>query len=171
MDERRIGEILVAEGVLTEAAVDRALRLQHDFGAHIKLGTLLLNRDPLAEEALLQALARHYRVEAASWSALSAAPIEVARLIPPAMAIRFGAFPYAATDTSVHIAFVDPSNLAAQDELSAVASRLVIPAVALEIRLLHAHQKFYGRNIPVEYRSIVERIEQHAAKTRLPGSH
>ena len=169
MDGRRIGEILVAEGVLTEAAVNRALRLQHDFGAHIRLGTLLLNRDPLAEEALLQALARHYRVEAASWSALSGAPIEVTRLIPSAMAIRFGAFPYAATNTSIHIAFVDPSNLAARDELSALTNRLVIATVALEIRLFHAHQKFYGRQIPAEYRSIVERIEQHAARTKQPG--
>lgn len=167
MAARRIGEILVAEGLLTETAVNRALSLQRGFGAHIKLGTILLNRDPFAEDGLLQALARHYRVEAASWSALSAAPSEVTRLIPPAMAIRLGAFPYAATTTSVHIAFVDPSNLGAQ-ELSAVANRLVIPAVALEIRLLQAHQKFYDRHIPVEYRSIVERIEQHAMKTKLP---
>jgi hypothetical protein len=164
----RIGEILIAEGVLTEAAVNRALGYQRVSGEHVKLGTILLNWDLLAEEGLLQALARFHRVEPASWSVLSGAPVQATRLIPPAMAIRLGALPFAETRTAVHVAFVDPSNLAAVDEISAVTNRRVIPAVALEIRLLQAHQKFYGRHIPLEYRSIVQKLERRTTRTKLP---
>jgi len=167
---RRIGEILVAEGVLTDAAVDRALGFQRVTGECIKLGTILLNWDLLAEDALLRALAHHHHVAAAPWSALSAAPIEVTRVIPAATAIRLGAFPYAATRTSVHVAFLDPSNLGSQDEIAAVADRRVIPAIALEIRLLQAHQKFYGRHIPIEYRSIAQKLQRRTAKEKLPGA-
>jgi hypothetical protein len=164
----RIGEILIAEGVLTEAAVNRALGYQRVSGERVKLGTILLNWDLLAEEGLLQALARFHRVEPAPWSVLSAAPIQVTRLIPPAMAIRLGAFPFAETKTAIHVAFVEPSNLAAADEVSAVTNKRVVPAVALEIRLLQAHQKFYGRHIPLEYRSIVQKLERRTTKTKLP---
>src|ERR1700693_3646693 len=97
MPARRIGEILIAEGVLTEAAVNRALGYQRVSGEHVKLGTILLNWDLLAEEGLLQALARFHRVEGVPWSLLSATPVQVARLIPPAMAIRLGVFPFAET--------------------------------------------------------------------------
>lgn len=168
MSALRIGEILVAEGVLTEAAVNRALGFQRVSGERIKLGTILLNWDLLAEDGLLRALARHYHVTAAPWSILSVAPIEVTRLIPTAMAIRFGAFPYAATKTSVQVAFLDPSNLTVQDEIASVANRRVAPAVALEIRLLEAHQKFYGRHIPLEYRAIVQKIARRTTRTNVP---
>ncbi len=168
MPALRIGEILIAEGVLTEAAVNRALGYQRVSGERVKLGTILLNWDLLAEEGLLQALARFHRVEPAPWSVLSAAPIQVTRLISPAMAIRLGAFPFAETKTAVRVAFFEPSNLAAADEVSAVTNKRVIPAVALEIRLLQAHQKFYGRHIPLEYRSIVQNLERRTTKTKLP---
>lgn len=166
MSARRIGEILVAEGALTEAAVNRALGYQRVSGDRLKLGTILLHWDMLAEDGLLGALARHYRVAAAPWPLLDAAPIAVTRLLQPAVAIRLGAFPYALSKAGVHVALLDPSNLTAQDEISVVTGKRVIPAVALEIRMLQAHQKFYGRHIPLEYRSIVQRMDRRSTKTK-----
>jgi hypothetical protein len=166
MPGRRIGEILIAEGALTEAAVNRALGYQRVSGDRLKLGTILLHWDMLDEEPLLGALARHHRVPAAPWPLLDAAPIEVTRLLQPAMAVRLGAFPYALSKAGLHVAFFDPSNLSAQDEISVVTGKRVVPAVALEIRMLQAHQKFYGRHIPLEYRSIVQRLDRRSTRTR-----
>ncbi len=166
MPARRIGEILISEGVLTEAVLSRALGYQRVSGEHVRLGTILLNWDLLAEEGLLQALARYHRVEAAPWTVLSHTPTEVTRLVSPAMAIRLGAFPFAASRTDIHVAFLEPSNLAAADEVSAVTNRRVIPAIALEIRLLQAHQKYYGRHIPSEYRAIVQKLEKRATRVK-----
>ena len=168
MPARRIGEILIAEGVLTEAAVTRALGYQRVSGERLKLGTILLNWDLLAEEGLLLALSRHYRVPAAPWSILSAARIEVTRLLPATTAIRLGAFPYSASTSALLVAFLDPGNLATLDEVSAITNKRVLPAVALEIRMLQAHQKFYGRHIPIEYRSIVQKIERRTTRTPVP---
>ena len=156
----------MADGVLTEAVVNRALNFQRASGEHVKLGTILLNWDLLAEEGLLEALARHHRVPAAPWSILSAAPIEVTRIIPGAMAIRLSALPYAMTKSSLDVAFLDPSNLSAQDSIAAVANKRVIPAVALEIRLLEAHQKFYGRHISPTYRSITQKLDHRTMKAK-----
>src|SRR5262249_10893178 len=156
---RRIGEILVAQGALTEAAVNRALVFQRVSGDRIKLGTILLNWDLLAEDGLLEALARHHGVPAAPWSVLSAAPVEVTRLVPGSMAIRLGALPYGATPTRIQVAFLNPADLAAQDEIAAITNRRVVPAVALEIRMLQAQQKYYGHHVPIAYRSIVQKID------------
>jgi hypothetical protein len=166
---RRIGEILVAEGLLGEAEVNRALGFQRDSGERLKLGTILLDWDFVAEDGLLRALARHHGVPAAPWSLLSLAPVEATRVIPTSMAVRFGALPYAMTRTSVSVAFLDPSNLAAHDEITAVTNKRAIPAVALEVRLLQAHQKFYGRHIPLEYRSIAQKLEARATRTNIPA--
>jgi hypothetical protein len=166
MPARRIGEILVAEGALTEAAVNRALGYQRVSGDRLKLGTILLHWDMLAEDGLLGALARHYRVPAAPWPLLDVAPIAVTRLLQSAIAIRLGAFPYALSKAGLHVAFLDPTNLTAQDEISMITGKRVIPAVALEIRMLQAHQKFYGRHIPLEYRSIVQRMDRRSTKTK-----
>jgi len=166
MPAPRIGEILVAEGALTEAAVNRALGYQRVSGDRLKLGTILLHWDMLAEDGLLGALSRHYRVPAAPWPLLEAAPIAVTRLLPQAIATRLGAFPYALSKAGLHVAFLDPANLAAHDEVSVVTGKRVIPAVALEIRMLQAHQKFYGRHIPLEYRSIVQRMDRRSTRTR-----
>jgi hypothetical protein len=168
MAGRRIGEILVAQGVLTEAAVNRALGYQRVSGDRLKLGTILLNWDMLAEDGLLEALSRHYGVPAAPWPLLNAAPIDLTRLLPPAVAVRVGAFPYALTRAGLHVAFLDPANLAAQDEVSVVTGKRIVPAVALEIRMLQAHQKFYGRHIPLEYRSIVQKMDRRSARTKVP---
>lgn len=160
MAPRRLGELLVAEGLIPEAAISRALGYQRVSGDRVKLGSILLGWDLLTEEALLAGLAKHHRVPAVSWETLFAASMEVVRMLPGAQAIRIGAIPYAAEKGLVRVAFMNPSNLAAIDEVAALTGRRVAPGVATEARILQAHQKFYGRHIPLEYRPIVQKLQR-----------
>jgi Type II secretion system (T2SS), protein E, N-terminal domain len=162
----RIGELLVAEGVLTPAAVQRALDVQRL--ARVRLGTILLDWDLLAEEKLLAALGVLHRCEAVGWERLAAAPPAVVRLLPPTTAVRLSAIPYALEGRSLRVAFTNPSNLDAVDEVSAVTGRRILPSVVSELRLLQAHHLFYGRPIPAEYRTIVQRLEGRLERRR-PG--
>jgi len=56
MDPRRIGEILLGEGVITERDLDAAVRYQAEIGA--LLGQALLRLGAVSETALLEALSR-----------------------------------------------------------------------------------------------------------------
>ena len=47
MGARRIGELLVAEGLLSESVIHRALGYQRLSGERIKLGSILLDWDLL----------------------------------------------------------------------------------------------------------------------------
>ncbi|HEY1434742.1 MAG TPA: hypothetical protein VGG65_05160 [Thermoanaerobaculia bacterium] len=157
----RIGELLVADGVVSELAVQSALGFQRHTGEPFRLGTILLDRDLLPEENLLRALSSIHRCDFVTWSDLLKAPPHVVRLLPERAAVRLAAIPYALEGRGVRVAFKNPSNLAAVDEVSAVTNRPVIPAVLSEVRLLQAFNLFYGRPIPIEFRGVLQKLERN----------
>ena len=111
------------------------------------------------EAHLLTVLASLHRCEAVTGEMLARAPIEVVRLLPANHAIRLNAVPYALQKARVKVAFVNPGDLAAVDEVSALTGRLCVPGVVTELRLMQAHRRFYGRTIPVEFRPAGVRTE------------
>jgi hypothetical protein len=176
----RIGELLVAEGVLSEGAVQSALGFQRHTGEPFRLGTILLDRDLLGEESLLKALATIHRCDYVTWSEILKSPPHVVRILPERAAIRLAAIPYALEGRGARVAFKNPSNLAAVDEVSALTGRPIVPAVISEVRLLQALHLFFGRPIPIEFRSVLHKLErneerrgdrpQPAADASAPGS-
>lgn len=172
---RRIGELLVAKGTVTEAAVARALHYQRMSGCGLRIGTILLNWDLLPEERLIEELGKLHRSEPVFWAALAATRPEVARLLPPGAAIRLGALPYAIERSGVRVAFLNPSDLAAVDEVGALLRRRILAGVTSEVRLLQAHHKFYGRPLTQETRGIIHKLQRRPAasspslRLRTPG--
>jgi len=157
----RIGELLVAEGVLSEVAVQSALGFQRHTGEPFRLGTILLDRDLLGEESLMRALSVIHRCDYVAWSEILQAPPQVVRLLPERTAVRLGAIPYGLEGRGLRVAFKNPSNLAAVDEVSAVTSRPVVPAVISEVRLVQALNLFYGRQVPIEFRNVLLKLERN----------
>jgi len=157
----RIGELLVADGVVSEKAVQSALGFQRHTGEPFRLGTILLDRDLLDEENLLRALAAIHRCDSVTWAEILKASPQVVRLLPERAAVRLAAVPYALEGRGVRVAFKNPSNLAAVDEVSAVTNRPVIPAVITEVRLLQAFHLFYGRPVPIEFRGVLHKLERN----------
>ena len=157
----RIGELLIAEGVLSEGAVRSALGFQRHTGEPFRLGTILLDRDLLAEESLLKALSAIHRCDYATWPQILKAGPQIVRILPERAAVRLAAVPYALEGRGVRVAFKNPSNLAAVDEVSALTGRPVIPAVISEVRLLQALHLFFGRPVPIEFRSVLQKLERN----------
>ena len=73
MSKPLIGQFLIAEGMLSNEAIMRALGFQRSSMEPFRLGTILLNWDLLAEDALLAALARYHRCASVDWETLSKA--------------------------------------------------------------------------------------------------
>ena len=80
----RIGELLIAEGILSEGAVRSALGFQRHTGEPFRLGTILLDRDLLAEESLLKALSAIHRCDYATWPQILKAGPQIVRICPSA---------------------------------------------------------------------------------------
>jgi hypothetical protein len=164
MAQRRIGELLVADGLVSEAALARALEFQRSGGRSLTLGGIFLNWGLLGEGALLEALAKLHACPAIPWASLSSASPDAVRLLSAEQAIRIGAMPYAADKRTVQVAFANPSNLAAIDEVAAITKRRVLAGVTSEVRLLQAHQRFYARTIPVPLWAIVQKLDRKPEK-------
>ena len=161
----RIGEMLLSEGRISEASLNRALELQHQDSRGTRLGAVLLKWDLLAEQDLLDTLSRYHRCPAAGRDTLAAADRKALALLSPEQAKRLDAVPYAFEDKAVRVAFVDPSNLAAVDEVKAITGRKILPAVTSQVRLVQAQQRFYSRAVALDLWSVVQKLERKRPKT------
>ncbi len=159
MSPPRIGELLVAEGLLSPSAIHRALGYQKEAAPRVKLGSILMTWDLIDETSLLRALATLHRCEAVTGDMLAEAPVEVVRMLPGPHAIRLNAIPYAFEKSRIRVAFVNPSDLGVIDEVAALTGHACVPGVATELRLLQAHRRFYGRALPLELRPVIPRVD------------
>ena len=164
---RKLGEILVEDGFLSGETLQRALTAQNRSAHDVRIGGILLGGGVLAERALLETLSRLHRCPAVDWRELSQAQRIAFRLLPPERAYRLGAFPFALDRRTLRVAFVNPSDLAAIDEVAAITQCRIAPAVTSEVRLMQAHEKFYSRSIPRQFETILKRLDQ---PERIPGA-
>ena len=160
---QRIGDVLLGAGTLTAASLERALSVQKRAGAGVKLGGILLGSGLVGEPVLLEALSRLHRCPAVGWPELSEAMPTAFALLGAKSAARLGAFPYSIEKKTLRVAFTDPSNLAALDEVAALTGCRVIPAVTSEVRLMQAHEKFYRRSISQQFTNSLTRMSRPRA--------
>jgi len=138
----RVGEVLVHEGAVSSAGLRRALTFQRYGGQSLRLGTILVGWNLADEESLLRALSEHHRCLGVPWSDLARAAPETIALLPSEIAEQARAIPFREELRGVIVAFANPSDLPAVDRVAQVLRRRVIPAVALEIRILQAQALF-----------------------------
>ncbi len=160
MTKPRIGQFLVSEGLLSNDVITRALGFQKSSVESFRLGTILLNWELLAEEALLAALSRYHGCPFADWAALSKATPEALRCLPATQAIRLGAVPYAIEAGNLRIAFRNPSDLAVIDQASQITGRRVLPSTTTEVRLALALHQFYGHPLPFQFKPVIQKLER-----------
>ncbi len=160
MTKLRIGQFLVAEGLLSDEEVIRALVYQRSSTEPLRLGSILLNWDVLTEEAFLAALAKFHGCAYVTWAVLSRASAHALRNLPALQAIRLEAVPYAIDSGVLRVAFRNPSDLAVIDEASKIAGRRVVPAASTEVRLALAQHRFYGNPMPFQFKPILQRLER-----------
>lgn len=132
MAERpKLGELLVAAGVIDAAALDAALARQRIQGG--RLGKLLVEAGALTEETLVRTLARQLSIPVA-WLRDKQVKAEVLAYLPGHVALKHRCLPVLVdrrgTDTLL-VAMEDPSDAAALDEVAIAAGcpvRVVLAA-------------------------------------------
>ncbi len=141
----RIGEQLLRDGLITAAQLDTALRTQAQYGGRI--GSTLAELGALDLDALALALAKKHGVPAVLQKHCDAIERAVARLLPAKAAARIQAIPLG-WSTRQHktmiVAFLDPLDLPAVDEVQFTVGARVLPCVAPEARLAKLLHKYLG---------------------------
>ena len=142
----RLGEILVKQGLLSEAQLKTALEEQKTSGR--KLGRVVVDTGMVTDDQISEALAKQLAIPFINLKYYNIKP-EAVRLLPEAQARRFRAIVLEDKGGSVLVGMTDPTDLAAYDEIARVTKREIELAVVNEKAVLAAIDRLYRRTAEI----------------------
>src|SRR3989338_3523795 len=137
---RRLGDLLVADGLITPEQLSKALGEQK--GSTEKLGSILIKLGFINEEQLIGFLSRQYGVPSITLSQLEIDP-EVLKLVPAPIAKKYEVLPVRRMGNSLALAMADPTNVFALDDISFMTNLQVLPLVASQTAIKKAIDRNY----------------------------
>jgi hypothetical protein len=138
---KRIGELLVQKGVLTEEQLDVGLNAQLVFGGH--LGTCLVEQGLVSEDQLGEALAESYGVGYAGAKSLDSVPGPLIECFPLKLAEKYAMVPFRLENGTIHVAMINPRQVEALAAAACSTGFRIKAWVAPEIRIYQALERYY----------------------------
>jgi type IV pilus assembly protein PilB len=131
---RRLGEVLVSGGIITEADLDDCLAAQAMLPREERkrLGALVVERHLATENDIANGLARALGIEMVDISRIPISP-SASRLVPRAVAERYSVLGIDYSDGRLTLAMADPTDVVALDDVRLYSkARVIVPVVATE---------------------------------------
>ncbi len=138
---RRLGEILVGAGVLTDEDLKKAISLQNETGE--RLGSLLVSQGLINEDIMLSALETQLGIPRVRLARYIISP-DVAQLVPEMFARTNRVFPVEKTDNCLTLAMADPLDVFAMDDVRIMTGLDVEPVIASGIEIDAAINEYFG---------------------------
>jgi type IV pilus assembly protein PilB len=140
-----LGSILVGSGLVTQDELEQALEAQTHRGG--RLGDVVAELGYTTTRQIAAALAEQCRLEYRDLNGVDVDPKAV-RLLDERIARRYDALPIGfAEDGTLELAFADPTDLRAIDDVQLALGRRFRPVVAEETQLEHAIARAYRSRI------------------------
>jgi len=151
----RLGELLVKRGLITGDQLAKVLaRGEEDEKSAL---CILLVKDGLLSDADLTAfLQREYRLPLVD-PAVMEVPTEIARLVPPTIALRHHLVPISLAGSTLTLAMSDPSNIGAINEVKFLTGYDIKVAVATTTSVTQAIRDFYDQGS--DYHDVLAEVE------------
>lgn len=139
----KLGQLLVANHLITKEQLEKALELQKKEGGRI--GSNLVKLGFLTEEKLVEFLSKQYGVPAINLSEYKV-DSSISKFIPVEVAQKYQILPVARVGATLTVAMVDPSNVFAIDDVKFMTGYNVEPVVAAESAMKNAITECYGQS-------------------------
>lgn len=159
----KLGTLLLRNAAISLTQLEAALRAQVLYGG--KLGTNLVELGFVELDQLAEYLGEMSQLPVATRPMLDAIAPEALALLDSATCERLGVMPLGVApppDAALQLAMIDPSDVAALDEVARRTGLLLAPHVVPELRLLYYLEKAYG--LPRKARFV------RAGTRRAPGA-
>jgi type IV pilus assembly protein PilB len=144
---KMLGEMLIAEGLLTPQQLDHALAEQRRHGGRI--GALLKGLGYVTEEGIITTLGRQTGIPHQALSTIII-DADVIKLVPELLARRHQAIPLYKKANTLTLAMVDPLNVVAVDDIARVTGLDIQPVVSTEQDVMRAIERQYGMSSTIE---------------------
>ena len=139
----RLGELLVAQGVLMPAQLEGALNERKRSGR--RLGRILVEDGIATEEAIARALAVQLHIPYLELSLQAISPA-VSRLLNEAQSRRFRAIPIDEAGSAIRVGMADPLDYQSYDEIQRLLGRHLDLVVVTESRLDATLDRLHSRS-------------------------
>ncbi|HOY66146.1 MAG TPA: type IV-A pilus assembly ATPase PilB [Candidatus Ozemobacteraceae bacterium] len=137
----RLGDALIAEGLINEEQLQQALALQKKSGK--RLGAVLVEMHLVTEHDIVQILSKQLKIPYIDLSNYLIDPV-IAKLVPEHIAKRHMLIPINKVGNKLTVAMVDPLNIIAIDDIQLMTGLMVKPVVATQSDINKALQDAYG---------------------------
>ncbi len=126
MKYKRLGELLVDAGAISEAQLEQALVGQRESG--MRLGTYLVNSGYITEEQLVEILQMQLGIDFVDLNKVGIDP-SLINLVPRTIAKQYRVIPVKLEKDTLYLAMEDPMNFMAIEAVKDTAHKRVVPMI------------------------------------------
>lgn len=157
MPARRLGQILVDLGYLTEDQLWDVLEQQKQGGSEL-IGQTAVRMGLVTDVQISEALAEQWGMQVVKLDEVTINP-KVLEMVPETMASIYKIMPISLKDNVLTVAMADPQNVGALDDLRNFLGVDVRGAVSNEMEVLQAHARYYADK-PDSIEDVITGMEQ-----------
>ncbi|AGB41727.1 type II secretory pathway, ATPase PulE/Tfp pilus assembly pathway, ATPase PilB [Halobacteroides halobius DSM 5150] len=139
--KKRLGDILVEAGFITEEELNEALKRQKN--TEQRLGNILKRMGLVTDESVMEALEFQLGIPRLDLKQMIIDP-EVINMIPKSLAERHKAIPVKQKDNALTVAMADPLDILAIDDIRIKTNCEVIPGISSEEEIQNAINQYFG---------------------------
>ena len=157
---RRLGDILVDAGVITEEQLLQALEYQSQQPKKIRLGLALVQKGITTEVKIMEALKEQLHIESVTLTGYEISSDIIKMVAEPSMLKKHAMIPYSINPeypNRLYVAMADPLDIVAMDDLGVVTGMDIVPAIATNTEIMSAIDRYYGG---AETRAMADRFAQ-----------
>jgi len=151
-----LGDLLMREKLLTEEQLSSALDFQEKNG--VPIGSAITALGYISEGEMAQALSRQLGYPYVDLDQFEVYP-DVVKLIPPEIVQKYMIMPIHRIRSFLTLAMVDPTDLAALEDVKFRTGLSIQPVIASESSIKNAINKHYGSSYSMRLKEQLEEIE------------
>ncbi len=143
-ERKRLGEILIAGGLISPTQLEEALALQKSLG--LRLGEVLIKQGVVSEEDILRTMQSQLLGLPSIDLSRVVVPEQILKLLPENVVRKYSVLPVEMSNAQLLVAMSDPTDYFAIDDLRLAAGMMVKPCLAKKGDILKAIDRYYGRS-------------------------
>jgi type IV pilus assembly protein PilB len=140
--KKRLGEMLVDEGIISEEQLQEALHEQKIKGG--RLEKILISQGYVTQDVIMAFVGTQLGIPHVSLTEIGDIPNDVVFSVPESIAINHCLIPIVKKDKKLTVAMADPLNVFAIDDIKMMTGFEVEPAIASETEIKAIQAKYFG---------------------------
>jgi len=142
-ERKRLGEILIAGGVISPTNLEEALAMQKSLGQ--RLGEVLIKQGLVTEEDILRTMQSQLGLPSIDLGRV-VVPEQILKLLPENVVRKYSVLPVEMSNAQLLVAMSDPTDYFAIDDLRIASGMMISPCLAKKGDILRAIDRYYGRS-------------------------